>query len=135
MADEKRLTPIFILYVSDQRRSALFYKSVLQAEPILDAEGMTEFALPGGSSLGLMPEKGAERLLGQGITPPSTGSGIPRCEIYLFVHDPQKFLDRVVISGGRQISELQLRPWGDAVCYGADADGHILAFANRARVE
>ncbi len=135
MTDEPISSTIFILYVSDQRRSALFYRSVLQAEPILDVEGMTEFALPGGSTLGLMPEKGAEQLLGPGIAPPSTGKGIPRCEVYLYVHDPQKYLDRVVMSGGRQISELKLRPWGDVVCYGADADGHILAFANRASVE
>jgi len=34
--------------------------------------------------------------------------------------------------GGLGISPPTLRPWGDTVAYGADPDGHIVAFASRA---
>lgn len=43
----------FILYVEDQERSRRFYEAVLEQVPTLHVPGMTEFALPGGSLLGL----------------------------------------------------------------------------------
>jgi len=45
----------FILYVQDQARSMEFYSGVLQMAPVLDVPGMTQFELPGGALLGLMP--------------------------------------------------------------------------------
>ena len=131
VTEGSRQNPVFILYVSDQNRSAIFYRNVLASEPILDVEGMTEFALSDGCLLGLMPEKGAERLLGSAVHPPSSGNGIPRCELYLYVPNPLEYLERVVKNGGTSVSELKLRSWGDSVCYGSDLDGHILAFAKR----
>jgi predicted enzyme related to lactoylglutathione lyase len=56
-------TTHFILYVADQARSAAFYAKVLCVEPRLDVPGMSEFVLPGGAVLGLMPEAGIRRLL------------------------------------------------------------------------
>ncbi|MHA1569479.1 MAG: VOC family protein, partial [Alphaproteobacteria bacterium] len=61
--------------------------------------------------------------------PASTGNGIPRCELYLFVENPTKSHEALVAAGGTAISEAQKRPWGDLVAYGADPDGHVLAFA------
>ena len=54
-------TTMFILYVSDQQVSRDFYAAVLGQEPILDVPGMTEFNLPDGSTLGLMPEAGIQK--------------------------------------------------------------------------
>ena len=51
----------FILYVADQSRSARFYAELLGLAPSLDVPGMTEFTLPGGCKLGLMPEAGIAR--------------------------------------------------------------------------
>lgn len=45
----------FILYVSDQRRSAGFYEQVLALQPRLDVPGMTDFILSDGAVLSLMP--------------------------------------------------------------------------------
>lgn len=122
----------FILYVADQAASRNFYSTVLLAEPVLDVPGMTEFALGPHSKLGLMPETGIAALLGEAMPHPSTGGGIPRCELYLFVDDPERYIQRVVEAGGKAISPVQMRNWGDRVGYAGDPDGHILAFAERA---
>ena len=45
----------FILYVSDQKKSRDFYSFVLDLQPSLDVEGMTEYILSDRTKLGLMP--------------------------------------------------------------------------------
>jgi predicted enzyme related to lactoylglutathione lyase len=121
----------FILYVSDQTRSSAFYRSVLDQEPALDVDGMTEFLLNDGAVLGLMPETGIRQLLGDAIADPAWGQGIPRAEIYLLVEDPQAYYERAVAEGAMSLSPLSLRSWGDQVAYCEDFDGHVLAFAKR----
>ena len=58
MSSEPGVEPLFVLYVADQARSARFWAAALGGAPRLDVPGMTEFALPGGGALGLMPERG-----------------------------------------------------------------------------
>lgn len=118
-----------ILYVADQARAADFYRQVLAAAPRLDVAGMTEFALPGGAVLGLMPEAGIKRLLGDMIVDPATAGGAPRAELYLTVRDAAAHLARAVAAGGRLLSAMEHRGWGDDAGYCADLDGHVLAFA------
>jgi len=121
----------FILYVKDQQKSADFYKTVLNQPPVLDVPGMTEFQLSEYTKLGLMPESGIKKIL-RDLTPdPFSGSGIPRCEIYLYVDSPAEYLSRAVSLGAIKIDEEKSRDWGDSVAYCADPDGHILAFAKR----
>jgi len=74
---------VLVLYVADQRRSAEFYRRVLEREPGLDVPGMTEFPLPGGCTLGLMPETGIRRLLGDALPDPARANGVSRAELYL----------------------------------------------------
>ena len=59
---------LFVLFVRDQQRSALFYRSTLDCEPLLDVPGMTELPLSSGAVLGLMPEAGMRRLLDSAAT-------------------------------------------------------------------
>ncbi len=120
---------IFILYVNDQRLSRDFYQTTLRRDPTLDVPGMTEFHLGGTTYLGLMPEAGIHRLLGDAITHPAEAKGIPRAEVYLHLSDPQAVLDRALAAGASLISELKPRDWGDRVAYVRDPDGHILALA------
>ena len=115
---------MFILYVSDQRTSRDFYAAVLACEPILDVPGMTEFKLLDGSSLGLMPEAGIRKLLGEA----AFGGGL-RAEVYLVVDDPRKYLQRAVTAGAQLLSECTNRDWGDLAGYCLDADGYVLGFA------
>lgn len=121
----------FILYVRDQEASARFYRSVLKQEPQLDVPGMTEFRLSSGCVLGLMPEKGIKRLLGTSIEDPEKTNGIARVEVYLTVESPEIFLERAMGAGGRLLSPLEPRNWGDTAGYVADPDGHVVAFASR----
>lgn len=120
----------FIFYVRDQRRSSAFYAGVLDAPPQLDVPGMTEFALPGGSVLGLMPEQGIVALLGSALPDPRLAGGAPRAELYLVVADALPFIERAVTLGARMLSPLQLRGWGHSAGYLLDPDGHVLAFAD-----
>lgn len=127
----KAQAPIFILYVSSQERSKKFYCSVLLKEPIIDVPGMTEFQISEQAILGLMPEESIVKILGDSVPHPSSGSGIPRSEIYLYVDQPDEFQKRAVENGGKLISPYLDRSWGDKAVYCSDPDGHIVVFANK----
>ena len=120
----------FILYVKDQIRSRDFYRAVLQIEPYLDVEGMTEFELAKDCSLGIMPAAGIKRILGDALPDPTQADGIPRAEIYLQLEDAQAYHDRALANGAKELSPLLLRNWGEEVAYSLDLDGHVVAFAN-----
>ncbi len=119
----------FILYVQNQDASCRFYKHVLSCEPSLHVPGMTQFELPGGSTLGLMPERGIQRLLGAALPDPAAGRGVPRAELYLIVKDPDAYHQRALVAGAKELSKLAPRDWGDEVVYSLDLDSHVLAFA------
>lgn len=123
-----------ILYVADQPRSRDFYSAVLGKLPELDIPGMTEFELAANLKLGLMPENGIAKILLDKTPHPSTGNGIPRCELYLQTDDLEGSFERALQAGAQTISEIRDRDWGDKVGYLADPDGHIVAFAGRRRI-
>jgi predicted enzyme related to lactoylglutathione lyase len=129
MEKENQVSDMIILYVADQQRSSKFYRSVLGKEPLLDVPGMTEFELNEKTLLGLMPEAGIEKILGDKVPAPSTGKGIPRCEIYLSVPDVKKAFENLIQNGGKIISPPEIRNWGHLAAYGSDPDGHVIAFA------
>ena len=124
------MTPQFNLFVKDQNKSAEFYTFVLDRKPSLHVAGMTEFDFHG-CILGLMPETGIKRLLGNQLPDLNEGRGIPRAELYLRVDDPQVFHERALRAGAEELSGLERRDWGDVAAYSLDPDGHILAFAKR----
>ncbi len=119
----------FIVYVKDQERSTYFYEKLLKIKPSLFVPGMTEFELFENIKFGLMPEDGIHKILSSKTPHPKIGNGIPRCELYIKVEEPKKYLQRGIELGGKEISRFQKRDWGDKVGYIADLDGHIIAFA------
>lgn len=119
----------FILYVSNQEESKNFYTFLLNLQPSLHVLGMTEFELSSTTKLGLMPENGIVKILGNTTSHPALGNGIPRCELYLRVKNAQHYIDRGIKKGAKLISVLQQRDWGDVVGYILDVDGHVIAFA------
>lgn len=119
----------FILYVRDQDASTRFYEAVLGEKPILNVPGMTEFRLSETSILGLMPERGIKRLLQGAIGDPEATNGVARAELYLKVSSPEEFMERAMAAGGRFLSGVEARNWGDRAGYVADLDGHVVAFA------
>jgi uncharacterized glyoxalase superfamily protein PhnB len=92
---------------------------------------MSEFTLSGDCVLGLMPEAGIKRLLGQVLPDPARAAGIPRAEIYLYVNCPGDFHHRAIAAGAVELSGLIDRAWGDRVAYSLDPDGNVLAFAEK----
>src|SRR5688572_8848811 len=86
----------FILYVSDQERSKKYYEKVLRKTPSLHVQGMTEFDLSETCKLGLMPEIGIAKILGEALPHPAAGNGIPRCELYLFVENIAEVCQRAI---------------------------------------
>lgn len=118
-----------ILFVADQKRSADFYREFLGFEPTLDVPGMTEFRLGPNSVLGLMPESGIKRILGDTIQNSGPASRNPRSEIYLKVQYPQEYFDRAIELGAKILSPLQPRNWGDTASYIMDPDGHLVVVA------
>ena len=117
---------LFILYVSDQATSAAFYSALFERSPRLNVPGMTEFVLPHGGRLGLMPEAGIQRLL---QLESGTGS---RAELYLrskTVSEAAATLARAHQHGATAISPLKKRDWGELVGYCLDPDGHVIGVA------
>ena len=120
---------MIILYVADQKRSTQFYETILRKKSLINVPGMTEFQISDIFLLGLMPESGIAKILGNKAKHPETGNGIPRCELYLIVEGPQESLQLALSAGGKEISPAEMRSWGDTVAYCSDPDGHIIAFA------
>lgn len=121
----------FILYVSNQANSCAFYEKLLRKKPVLNVPGMTEFLLAENCKLGLMPNTGIVKILGSRLPSPESGNGIPRCELYLEVDDVAIEFKHALEAGATLVSELADRDWGHKVCYFADPDGHVIAFAQK----
>lgn len=120
-----------ILYVSNQELSRNFYEAVLHQPPSLHVAGMTEFTLSENFKLGLMPNAGIAKILGDKTPHPETGTGIPRCELYLHVEELEKEFDNAIQAGAKVTNEIAERNWGDRVGYLADPDGHVIALAEK----
>lgn len=121
----------FIIYVSDQQKSCDFYKIILGKEPQLNVPGMTEFVISDECKLGIMPEKNIAKIISPAVKDPSLFSGVSRCEIYLYVENPDKKLEGAIKAGAKLVSNCEDRDWGDRAGYCADADGHVIVFARR----
>ena len=119
-----------ILYVSDQQKSCEFYENLFRRKADLNVPGMTEFKLADNFKLGLMPNNGIAKILAE-MPHPQSGHGIPRCELYFTVESVDAEFENALQLGARLISPVLDRDWGDRVCYFADLDGHILAFAEK----
>jgi len=124
-------TTTTILYVKNQQLSADFYTKLFRKEPGLNVPGMTEFEISDTCRIGLMPYSSIESILSNHTPKPSLGSGIARCEIYLYVTNIEHEFDNAVRIGAKLISAIADRDWGDKACYFSDPDGHIIAFAER----
>ncbi|MDP2384942.1 MAG: lactoylglutathione lyase [Bacteroidota bacterium] len=120
-----------ILYVNDQEKSKDFYEKIFRSKADLHVPGMTEFILSPNCKLGLMPNAGIAKIVSPILPHPETGNGIPRCELYFYVNDLQLEYDNALKTGAKEISGIENRNWGDTVCYVADPDGHVIAFATK----
>ncbi|MCC6866902.1 MAG: lactoylglutathione lyase [Ignavibacteria bacterium] len=120
-----------ILYVNNQQASADFYTKLFRQNPNLNVPGMTEFKLAENCKLGLMPNNGIAKILSNKTPHPEQGNGIPRCELYFHIENIELEFENAIQIGAKLISPIEERVWGDKVCYFADIDGHIIAFAKK----
>ena len=120
-----------ILYVTDQAASREFYSRILGMEPVLDVPGMTEFKFSDCFTLGLMPHSSINKILQGKTEDPTSGTGITRCELYLYVDDTEAEYQNAVALNAKVLSAPADRDWGDRAFYLADPDGHIVAFAKQ----
>jgi predicted enzyme related to lactoylglutathione lyase len=121
----------FILYVSNQEQSKLFYQTVFSQKPTLDVSGMTEFTINHTTKIGLMPNHSIAKIISPDLPHPDLGNGIPRCELYLTISDLEKNFEQILKAGAKLISPISLRDWGDYVGYISDFDGHVIALASK----
>lgn len=121
----------FILYVFNQEKSRDFYQILFQQKPSLDVPGMTEFTLNEFVKIGLMPNDGIAKIITPTLPHPTSGNGIPRCELYLQVENIETTFEAAKQTGAIEISPIALRDWGDYVGYLADFDGHVIALASK----
>jgi len=74
---------------------------------MLNVPGVAEFDLTSDTILGLLPEKGIKRILGEVLPDPGLAHGIPPAELYLRTGDPASFHARSLEFGGRELSPQQ----------------------------
>lgn len=120
-----------ILFVRDQHMSSRFYQAIFHKAPDLEVPGMTEFQISEFCKVGLMPNANIARILGNNRLHPDSGTGIPRCELYLYVDDIQQEFENAIRNGAKLVSQIMDRNWGDMAGYISDPDGHIIAFAEK----
>ncbi|WP_040952132.1 VOC family protein [Gorillibacterium massiliense] len=126
----RELPVLFILFVRDQRKSKEFYAKLLDREPSLDVPGMTEFQISTRTKVGLMPGDGITRVLDYTLPNPNENAEYPRCELYLYVDEPDREYEKALAAGATGVSPGKIRNWGDYVAYCRDFDGNLIAFAS-----
>ena len=120
-----------ILYVSNQQKSTEFYQRIFRKNADLNVPGMTEFVIAENFMIGLMPNSSISKILADKLPHPELGNGIPRCELYFHVENIELEFRNAIENGAKLISSIENRDWGDKVCYFADLDGHVIAFAQK----
>ena len=121
-----------IIAVADLARARRFYADAFGWLLQVDAPSYAEFALPGGTRFGVYERRGFARNTGQ--LPVETPAGaLSPTELYFHVEDLIGAIDRVRRAGGRCLSELSAREWGDEAAYFADPDGNVLVLARPLR--
>jgi predicted enzyme related to lactoylglutathione lyase len=124
-ADRLTLT---LLATSDLARSVAFYEAVFGWKRTVDFPVIVQFELPGGMSLGLYAASGFGANTGTMPSLPGPGS-ISGTELYFHPADLDATIDKMKAAGGRLLSELAPRDWGDEAAYFADPDGNVVVLA------
>lgn len=121
---------IVILAVTDLGRAVAFYRSAFGWTVDVDTPSYAEFSLPNGR-IGLYQREAFARNVSE--LPHQIPAGLlAPAELYLLPDDLEAVAVRLEAAGGRPLSPLRHRDWGDEVAYYADPDGNVLALARPA---
>lgn len=103
-----------------------FYVGTFGWRVMVDLPVYVELEVPTGLRVGLYLRAGFARNTGEPPAPTPT-TGTTSCELYLRVDDVPAALARLVAAGGRLLSPVLPRPWGDEAGYVADPEGNVVA--------
>jgi len=119
----------FIIYVKNFDKSKIFYELLFNKKPIIDEPGMAEFELPGGATLGIMPDLSLEKLFGEDFKIEKNRKTLPQTELYFLVKNALLLHNKALQLGATEIRTFSKMDWGHKVAYSINHDGHILAFS------
>ena len=117
-----------ILAVGDREVSLAFYRDAFGWPLRAEVPVYAEFELPDGRGLGVYQREGFGKNTNQAPEVVPEG-GISGTEIYLRCDDLPAAIERIRAAGGRELSPLAPRDWGDEAAYFADPDGNVLVLA------
>jgi predicted enzyme related to lactoylglutathione lyase len=119
--------------VSDLRRSLEFYESAFDwpRNDLIDYANYVELKPPDGGSLGLYERDGFAETVGGAPADVPDGRVAPSY-LYVRVEDAKAAAARLEEAGGRPLSPLRARQWGEQAAWFADPDGNVVAVAQPA---
>ena len=122
-----------IFAVDDLSRSLEFYERAFDwpRNEWIDYSNYVELLAPGGGALGLYERDGFASTVGAEPARFSNGL-VPPAYLYVRVDDVRATIERVEAAGGRPLSPLAARPWGEEAAWFADPDGNVVAVAQGA---
>lgn len=122
-----------IFAVSDLARSLEFYERAFgwPRNEWIDYTNYVELLPPDGGALGLFERDGFAETVGADPTDVPDGRVAP-AYLYVRVEDIEAAAARVEAVGGRLLSPLAPRSWGEVAAWFADPDGNVVAVAQPA---
>ena len=133
MALTRRMLPRVvqvIVAVADLERSLAFYEQAFDwtRNDRIDFPNYVELLPPDGGSLGLYEREGYAETVG---AEPAVVSNEHVSPAYLYVRleDVEAAVARIEAAGGRPLSPLRSRSWGERAAWFADPDGNVIAVA------
>jgi predicted enzyme related to lactoylglutathione lyase len=124
-----------IFAVSDLARSLEFYERAFgwPRNEWIDYGNYVELLPPGGGALGLFERAGFASMVGGAPVDVPEGSVAP-AYLYVRVEDVEATVARLEEAGGRPLSPLAGRSWGERAAWFGDPDGNVVAVAEPAQV-
>jgi predicted enzyme related to lactoylglutathione lyase len=119
-----------IFAVADLVRSLDFYERAFgwPRNTMIDYSNYVELIPPDGGALGLFERDGFAGTVGATPSAPPDGEVAP-AYLYVRVEDVRATVADVEAAGGRPLSALAHRSWGEDAAWFADPDGNVVAVA------
>ena len=117
---------LLVLACDDVVRLRDFYVGAFGWRVTVDLPVYVELDVPTGLRVGLYARPGFAKNTGEAPAA-RPAAGTTASELYLRVDDVPAALARLVAAGGRLLSPVHPRPWGDEAAYVADPEGNVVA--------
>jgi len=117
-----------ILAVQDMQQARAFYEAAFDWTVKVDVPVYVEYEMPDGKHIGLYERDSFGE--NTGAVPRAVADGeLTGTELYFHSDHLEADLERVRNAGGRLLSDLAPRDWGDEAAYFADPDGNLIVVA------